>query len=124
MIRPLTLAACLTATTAHAQDTHTWGMGATPEGPCVIRMALCGGPDCYAEITFDNHLIWSGTDSHITQRLEIDGLAVVVEVIQHDLDRPDFFAVYPPPGFVAVPDHVMVGDDATGSILVQLVPLS
>ena len=56
-----------------------------------------------------------GVPDNLTITLWLDDVPFRVMVQQGPGYNPDIFQVYPPPGFVAVPDHVSVeeGSDAT-----------
>jgi hypothetical protein len=108
-----------------AQDAthHAWGAPLSDRGPSVVSVAPCDFP-CFATVRFDNTLVANdgGTLTH-EATLALDGVSIGVVVEQGGQRVPDVLRVWPPLGYMAEPDEVVVDDDASGSVRVVLVPI-
>jgi hypothetical protein len=113
MIR-LTALAVLIATGASAFEgipsgnRHDWGLSS------YIELVPLPGPDPVARVVFVNAMVHP--DARVAMTLEIDGLAVEVEVLIGRGATPDEVWVTPPEGFIAVPAHIAVPEDEAGTI--------
>ena len=97
-----------------AQEVATWGVETGPGTQSSVRIIAVRDGAHVADISAVNRLT-GGVPDNLTITLRIAGLPFRVMVQQGPGQAPDVFQVYPPPGFVAVPNHVSVeeGSDAT-----------
>ena len=76
-----------------------------------------------ADLLFVNELTL-GNPLQMFFVLSINGLRVDVEVSNGAGDEPDVITVYPPAGFVAVPESIEVDEGSTGQIAIHHALLS
>ena len=76
-----------------------------------------------ADLLFVNELTL-GNPLQMFFVLSINGLRVDVEVSNGAGDEPDVITVYPPAGFVAVPESIEVDEGSTGRIAIHHALLS
>ena len=110
---------------AHAQagPDQAWGRAVDGRpGPSELHLRRCEA-DCFAELTFVNRHLWGPA---LTRRfvLAIEGLEVGVTVADGAGTGPELLLVEPPPGFVADPPRIEVGEDAQGTVRLRPVPMS
>lgn len=106
-------AALIFAFPAHADNVHSWG----PQFfASTITMQPTDEPGAVAEIIFDNKTVHA--DETVTFTLDLDGLAVEVTAIVGRGLTPDYMAVTPPEGYIAMPPDIDVEEDQSGRILV------
>lgn len=98
---------------AQAGDTRTWG---TPFYQSTITLRPTEAPGAVAEVTFDNKTVH--TDQDVTFTLDMDGLSVEVFAQVGRGLTPDRITVFPPDGFIAVPQEIDVPEDDVGRVLI------
>lgn len=101
----------------HAQekteDSVRWGND--PYFDVFLRKS--DSPGAVAEITGVNRITY-GHGVFTMAALSIDGLAVTV-IVNHGLsDQPDRLEVRVSEDFIAIPDHIYIEEDDTGTILI------
>jgi hypothetical protein len=100
-----------------AIDARSWG----DSEPSSVQLRPAEDP--VALVIFDNRLTF-GTPEQLTFTLEIEGLSVVVTLVQRPGESPDTMTVLPPPGFMAEPESVDVLEGESGRIAVRHLPMS
>ncbi len=100
-----TLALAIIATSADAEAVHTWGNSAAR-----IEAAA---PPAVARIIYSNGY---GVSPRVVEDFVIDGVRVIINNAAGM--KPDTFAVYPPEGFIAVPQSGVVEEHGQAVILI------
>ncbi len=122
-MRPLMLLLALWPGLAAAGPDQSWGraLDGTPAGS-EIHLRTCDG-GCAAEVVFVNRHLWGPA---LTRRfvLDRDGLSVAVTIVDGELTAPDQLVVEPPPGYRATPPSIEVGEEKTGVIRLDPIPMS
>ena len=99
----------------HAETSYAWGDLHDLGGLSSVRIERCTEAPCWARVIYDNRL-GSGPLDHRTT-LDIEGVTVGVTVEQGLHRSPDAFLVRPPPGFYALPPHVLQVQDSTKGVI-------
>ncbi len=111
MTRFLTLTAifCIAFSAAIAGDTYRWNHETH------VTLQPTSQPGAVAEVVFANQNIHTMLAEEI--ELTMDGLTVRV-LFERDVDyeASDRFTVTPPPGFIAIPDSLIVPENGAGVI--------
>lgn len=105
------IAAALLAFPASAETQHLWAGGYSS-----IAIQPTDAPGAVAQVVFDNKTVHSDRLERFD--LTLDGLTVTVEALVGRGLTPDRMTVTPPPGYIAVPPDLDVGEDEVGVILV------
>lgn len=103
--------ALLLAFPASAETQHLWAGGYSS-----IAIQPTDAPGAVAQIVFDNKTVHSDRLERFD--LTLDGLTVTVEALVGRGLTPDRMTVTPPPGYIAVPPDLDVGEGEVGVILV------
>jgi hypothetical protein len=114
----------LAASQATAGGDLRWGIPVEgSRGPNELHLAACEEGDCAFRLTFRNTQLRGAA---LTRRftVEIRGLSVAVTVTEGELRAADEIAVTLPPGFTAEPARLAVEEDATGVVVIRLLPMS
>ena len=114
-MKMLAIAAVLLTAPAVAQEVATWGVETGPGTQSSVRIIAVRDGAHVADISAVNRYVGGDIPDNLTITLWLDDVPFRVMVRQGPGYNPDLFQVYPPPGFVAVPNHVSVeeGQDAT-----------
>lgn len=106
----LFVAFCIAFSAAMATDIHRW----TPD--TYIQIKPTSVPGAEAEVVFLNTSIHPlPTETFV---INLDGLEVEV-LFERDVEGiSDSFTVTPPPGFIAIPQELVVPENGVGRILI------
>lgn len=115
MIRPLALLLCL-AGDASAQDRAEWpsdhiGMG-------WVQLAPSG--DEYTVTLHNVSTVREWGDDLSVYVLSVDGMRVVVQIWLAEGMAPDTLVVFAPPGWLAIPPTLDVGELQTGAVRIVM----
>ena len=111
--RPLAwLAALLLGAPAFADTACYWGQH-DGQG---TNVRIGEHPEAWAEVSIHNRLSFRARVGPCA--LKFDGADVAVTYDPGPYREPDVFTVTPPPGFVAVPDWLLVDDDTRATVLI------
>jgi len=110
-------------TLAVAGPDLSYGVAYEPGGESSkLHLSRCEA-GCFAQVSFENRFLWGGAWTRKFD-LDLDGLEVIVIIVDGEGLAPEVLSVQPPPGYVAEPATISVEENASGVIALYPIPMS